>query len=206
MRWMWIDQIVHFEPETRMVAVKNVSLAEEHLHDHFPADDQHAEALPIMPVSLMIEGMAQTAGILVGSVTRFKEKVILAKIVRATIEKDVFPGQTIRYDATLEAIQPAGASTTGIVERFTHKASSADPNESSGHDDAQTQLRGGWGGVGGWEEIGRIDLMFSHIDQNISGLQFPEENFVFSDNFRTILHSAGLRPTGIPRFPLPFAG
>ena len=34
--------------------------------------------------------------------------------------------------------------------------------------------------------------MFSHIDQNISGLEFPEENFVFSDNFRTILHSAGL--------------
>ena len=43
-----------------------------------------------------------------------------------------------------------------------------------------------------WTEMGRVDLMFSHIDQNVSGLAFPEENFVFSDNFRTILRNAGL--------------
>ena len=34
--------------------------------------------------------------------------------------------------------------------------------------------------------------MFSHIDQNMSGIEFPDENFVFSDNFRTILRAAGL--------------
>ncbi|UCD75803.1 MAG: hypothetical protein JSV91_02575 [Phycisphaerales bacterium] len=179
---MWIDRIVGFEPEARLVAIKNVSLAEEHLHDHFPAAGGH-DALPIMPASLMIEGMAQTAGILVGSVTGFKEKVILAKIVRAEIEKDVFPGQTIRYDARLEAIQAAGASTTGIVERRTYELGTAS-GDKRGENTCES-----WGG---WERIGRIDLMFSHIDQNLSGLQFPEENFVFSDNFRTVLRTAGL--------------
>lgn len=166
MRWMWIDQIIDFEPELRMSAVKNVSLSEEYLHDHFPADDS-GEAIPIMPATLIIEGMAQTAGILVGTVSRFKEKVILAKVVKARLDKDVFPGQTIRYDAHLDRYDPLGASTLGKVYRFTH------PDEV-------------------WEEIGCIDLMFSHLDQNVSGLDFPEENFVFSDNFRTILKNAGL--------------
>jgi 3-hydroxyacyl-[acyl-carrier-protein] dehydratase len=168
MRWMWIDRIVEFEPEHRMVAIKNVSLAEEHLHDHFPATGDE-DALPVMPASLIIEGMAQTAGVLVGSVNRFQEKVILAKITRATLDADVFPGQTIRYDATIERIDSGGASTTGSVERRSN-------------------------GVEGehWVSIGRIDLMFSHIDNNMAGLDFPEENFVFSDNFRTILRTAGL--------------
>jgi 3-hydroxyacyl-[acyl-carrier-protein] dehydratase len=168
MRWMWIDQIVEFEEGRRMVAVKNVSMAEEHLHDHFPADALTGEAAqPIMPASLIIEGMAQTAGILVGSVRHFQEKVILAKIVSAVLEADVTPGQSIRYEATLERVDDAGASSSGIVSRFDHR-------------------------VGRWQEIGRIELMFSHVDRNLAGIEFPEENFVFSDNFRTILRGAGL--------------
>ena len=168
MRWMWIDRIVEFDPERRMVAVKNVSLAEEHLHDHFPASDGN-DALPVMPASLIIEGMAQTAGVLVGSVNAFREKVILAKINQATLDAEVFPGQTIRYDATIERIDAGGASTIGTVER-----------RSNGTDDEA------------WTTIGRIELMFSHVDNNMAGMEFPEENFVFSDNFRTILRTAGL--------------
>ncbi len=165
---MWIDKIVDFEPESRLVAVKNVSLAEEHLHDHFPAVEG-CDALPLMPASLMIEGMAQTAGILVGTVRRFREKVILAKITVAKFDADVLPGQTIRYEAELERIDHAGAATTGLVRRLDHTES---------------------GARAGWETIGRVDLMFSHIDRNNSGLEFPEENFVFSENFRTILRTS----------------
>lgn len=168
MRWMWIDQIIEFEPEKRMVAVKSVSLSEEHLHDHFPATDS-LDAQPLMPATLIIEGMAQTAGILVGSVNGFTEKVILAKITRARIEADVFPGQSIRFDATIERIDAGGASTTGTIERRTDEINDE-----------------------GWEPIGCIDLMFSHIDQNMAGVEFPEHNFVFSDNFKQILHSSGL--------------
>ena len=167
MRWMWIDQIVDFEAGQRMSAVKNVSLAEEHLHDHFPADDRFP-AEPIMPGSLMIEGMAQTAGILVGAVNGFREKVVLAKIAKASIDTDVVPGCMIRYDATLDRIDEAGAATSGIVRmRRPH--------------DQET-----------WSTIGQIDLMFSHVDHNMAGMSFPEENFVFSENFKTILRTAGL--------------
>jgi hypothetical protein len=37
------------------------------------------------------------------------------------------------------------------------------------------------------EELGRVDLMFSHIDNNMSGLNFPNENFVFTEDFKSLL-------------------
>jgi 3-hydroxyacyl-[acyl-carrier-protein] dehydratase len=166
MRWMWIDTIVTYEPDKRLVAIKNVSLAEEHLHEHFPSTAT-LPAQPVMPACLMIEGMAQTAGILVGSLRRFKEKVVLAKIQRAEINADVIPGQCVRYDARIERIDPMGAGTSGTIERMDHR-------------------------TGQWEKIGETEIMFSHVDQNMSGLAFPEHNFVFSDSFRNVLRSSGL--------------
>src|SRR5271156_5725113 len=108
MRWIWIDRFVEFTPRERAVALKNVSLAEEHLHDLFPA-------FPIMPHTLIVEGMAQTAGILVGEARNFSEKVILAKIGRATFHRLVRPGDTLYYFAKIEQLNETGASVTGIV-------------------------------------------------------------------------------------------
>jgi len=141
MRWIWIDKFVEFESGRRAVSLKNVTLAEEHLHDHFPG-------YPVMPESLMIEAMAQTAGILVGEAKKFKEKVILAKIKKAVFFDYVKPGDTIELEAKIESIAPEAASTSGKITRSE-------------------------------KLIAEIDLMFSHIDQNLAGKEFPEENFVF---------------------------
>src|SRR5512146_2648095 len=108
MRWIWIDKFVEFESGRRAVSVKNVTLAEEHLHDHFPG-------FPMMPECLMIEAMAQTAGILVGEAKKFNEKVILAKIKKAVFFEIVRPGDTIRIEANVESIAPEAASTTGKI-------------------------------------------------------------------------------------------
>ena len=185
MRWMWIDRIVELVPRQRLVAVKLVSMAEEHLHDHFPAAECGAgvppagsrngcptvahPALPVMPASLIIEGMAQSAGILVGHAEGFREKVILAKIGTAELEREATPGTTLRYTATIQQMDRQGASTSGVVELFDH----ATPDRA-------------------WERIGRIDLMFSHIDQNMAGLEFPEHNFVFGESFKTLLRTSGI--------------
>ena len=168
MRWMWIDRVVELVPRERMVAIKNVSLAEEHLHDHFAATGARP-ALPIMPASLIIEGMAQTAGILVGHAEDFREKVILAKVGIAELEREATPGTTLRYTATIRHMDRQGASTEGIVELLDHGR----PSE-------------------GWVRIGKIDLMFSHIDQNMAGLEFPEHNFVFGESFKTLLRTSGV--------------
>jgi 3-hydroxyacyl-[acyl-carrier-protein] dehydratase len=151
MRWIWIDKFVDFQSQVRATAIKNVSLAEEHLHDHFPD-------YPVMPASLIVEGMAQTAGILVGEARNFAEKVILAKVKKARFEREVRPGEQLRYEAQIEQVSPEAASTTGKVF-------------------ADGQL------------MAEIDIVFSHIDNNLSGLSFPEENFVFTENFKSLLRT-----------------
>jgi len=168
MRWIWIDSIVALERGSRCVAIKNVSLAEEHLHDHFPGQ-------PIMPATLMIEGMAQTAGIMVGHARDFQEKVILAKIGKATFDRDVHPGQTLIYEATMDRIDEAGASTSGVIKCIDHAQAGLERSVSP---DAAPI-------------IGQVDLMFSHIDQNMKGIAFPEHNFVFTDQFMSLLERSG---------------
>jgi 3-hydroxyacyl-[acyl-carrier-protein] dehydratase len=168
MRWMWIDRVLEHEPGERLVAVKAVSLAEEHLHDHFEAGDGGESPLPVMPGSLIIEGMAQTAGILVGYTGAFKEKVILAKIGKASLEGDALPGDTLRYTATMTRYDNAGAATQGVIERI----DPANPDEAA--------------------PFGEIDLVFSHVDRNMAGTIFPGHNCVFSDAFRTLLRTSGL--------------
>jgi 3-hydroxyacyl-[acyl-carrier-protein] dehydratase len=149
MRWIWIDKFIEFTPRTSATAIKNVTLAEEHLHDLYPA-------FPIVPNSLIIEGMAQTSGILVGEARNFSEKVILAKIGRATFHRLVRPGDTIQYNAKIEQLNEVGASISGTV-------------------------------TVGAELVAEIELMFSHIDQNMAGLEFPEHNFVFTEQFTELL-------------------
>jgi 3-hydroxyacyl-[acyl-carrier-protein] dehydratase len=173
MRWMWIDRIVELEPGRRLVAVKNVSLAEEHLHDHFEAEGSEA-ALPVMPASLILEGMAQSAGILVGHAGGFKEKVILAKVGKAEFARDAGPGSVLRYTATAERVDPLGAATVCVGEIMPHA------------------------GAGGWEPMGRAEIMFSHVDKNMAGLEFPEHNFVFGEAFQTLLRLSGVAfPSGV---------
>lgn len=173
MRWMWIDRIVELERATRLVAIKHVSMAEEHIHDHF-APTPSRDALPVMPMSLIVEGMAQSAGILVGHAHDFAEKVILAKVAKAELSREATPGCTLRYTATIQSLNETGASTKGLVELL--EPSAGYPDQSPAQPEA----------------IGEIDLMFSHLDRNLSGAEYPEENFVFSESFRTLLRSSGI--------------
>lgn len=110
MRWIWIDTFVAFETGKHASAVKNVTLAEDHLHDYIPG-------YPIMPPTLMIEGMAQTAGILVGEARGFRENVILAKIRLARFDGYAGPGDQLRYDAKLESVDERAAVTSGTVSK-----------------------------------------------------------------------------------------
>jgi 3-hydroxyacyl-[acyl-carrier-protein] dehydratase len=94
MRWFWIDRFVEFESGVRARAIKNISLAEDHLHDHFPA-------YPVMPGTLMIEGMAQTSGILLGGLSGFDALIILAKVPKVIFHSLACPGDTLVYDAKI---------------------------------------------------------------------------------------------------------
>ena len=174
MRWIWVDRILELEKAKRCVAIKNVSLAEEVLHDHFPATAKR-RPIPVVPNTLIIEGMAQTAGILVGHANDFGEKVILAKIGKAQFTAAAMPGHTLRYTADIERIDSNGASTKGVVDLLDPAYPDKPP-----------------------VPLATIELMFSHIDQNRSGLAFPEHNFVFTDQFMDLLTQSGFPQAKLP--------
>jgi len=106
MRWFWIDRFTEFESGRRAVAVKNVSLAEDHLHQHF-------RLFPVMPPPLVIEGLAQTGGLLVNEAHGFTKRVVLAKISKAKFHTVAEPGDTLTYTSTVEDLRPDGAFTSG---------------------------------------------------------------------------------------------
>lgn len=186
MRWLWLDRILELDKAKRCIAIRNVTAAEDVLHDHFAASTKAGgfhggptgcapgtehPAYPVMPNSLIIEGFAQTAGILVGHANDFKEKVILAKIGKAEFTGvPATPGTTIRHTAEITNLTDSGASTTGTVELLDPADPSAAP-----------------------KALATIDMMFSHIDQNMQGIEFPEENFVFTDQFMDLLARSGVK-------------
>lgn len=189
MRWLWLDRILELDKAKRCVAIRNVTAAEDVLHDHFAAapgngkpaggfnggptgcgPDAEHPAYPVMPNSLVIEGFAQTAGILVGHANDFKEKVILAKIGKASFTGlCATPGTTLRHTAEITHLDERGASTQGSVHLLDPADPAAEPRE-----------------------YATIQMMFSHIDQNMQGLAFPEENFVFTDQFMDLLKRSGV--------------
>jgi 3-hydroxymyristoyl/3-hydroxydecanoyl-(acyl carrier protein) dehydratase len=81
MRWFWVDRFEEFVRCRRAVAIKAVTLAEEHLHDHFPG-------AAIVPNALVLEGLAQTAGILVVDAIDYRRRVVLVPRHRELVRQE----------------------------------------------------------------------------------------------------------------------
>ncbi len=110
MRWFWVDRFDEFVSGQRAVSVKNVSMSEEHL-------DDYNVSWPYMPAPLMIEGLAQTGGLLLGQMSDFKARVVLAKVGRARFDNLARPGDRLTYSVELLNIQPDGAVAKGTIHK-----------------------------------------------------------------------------------------
>jgi len=108
MRWIWIDRFLEFQSGKSARALKNLSLAEDYFADHFPG-------YPVMPAPLILEGLAQTGGILVGEANDFREKVVLAKIPFARFQREALAGEQLIYEVELLHLRTEGASVHGKV-------------------------------------------------------------------------------------------
>jgi len=131
MRWFWIDRYTEFVRHRRARAVKSVTLAEEHLHDHFPG-------AAMMPATLVLEGMAQTAGLLVADSLDYCRQVVLAKVGGMRLEFEAVPGDTIEYLAEIVEL-----SELGSVVKVTSRIGDREHGEAElyyGHLDAGTKV------------------------------------------------------------------
>src|SRR5262245_53101230 len=169
MRWLWIDRFLKFERGRSARAVKNLSLAEDIFRDHFPG-------YPVMPAPLILEGLAQTGGILVGEARDFKEKVVLAKIVSARFEREALAGEVLVYDVSILTIRDEGASVQGRVHVF--PGGTPIPQELTG------------------APMAEAEIFFAHLDQARSQQMFGDHNFVFTGPLRDMLGLAKLVADG----------
>lgn len=107
--FLLVDRIVEMEPE-RIVGIKNVTNNEPHFTGHFPD-------FPVMPGVLIIEAMAQTAGVLVLSTIpdRDSKLVLLVAIENARFRRPVVPGDTLRMEMKLLKRKATVAKMAGIA-------------------------------------------------------------------------------------------
>lgn len=101
MRFFLIDRITEWEIGVSARGVKNISLSEDFFNDHFPRR-------PIMPGVLILEGMAQLAGLLVEASLKEKfgknAKAVVSIIERTKFRDLVKPGDCLTYCAQLVSL------------------------------------------------------------------------------------------------------
>jgi 3-hydroxyacyl-[acyl-carrier-protein] dehydratase len=97
--FLLVDRVVELEPGKRAVGLKQVSANEPQFTGHFPER-------PIMPGVLMVEALAQTAGVCVQTLEEYRGKLgLFAGIDDCRFKRLVVPGDTLRLEVTVEKLR-----------------------------------------------------------------------------------------------------
>src|SRR3954469_20443572 len=95
MRFWLLDKIRSFQPDSELSAIKNVTLTEEYLGDHFPE-------FPVLPGVFMLEAATQAGGWLLRLSENFAHSIISLKEVKNVKYADfVAPGQSLEVTVSI---------------------------------------------------------------------------------------------------------
>ena len=99
--FLLVDRIIGYEPGKRVIGIKNVTLNEPFFAGHFPG-------APVMPGVLIVEAMAQTAGVmmLASLPDRETKLVFFTGIDSAKFRHPVVPGDQLRLELTVLKLRP----------------------------------------------------------------------------------------------------
>ncbi|MEM1224423.1 MAG: 3-hydroxyacyl-ACP dehydratase FabZ family protein [Planctomycetota bacterium] len=106
MRWFWVDRFTEFVSGSHASGIKNVALDEEVI-------DNYCLGFPMLPPTLIIEGLAQVGGVLVHEVFGFQKRVVLAKVGKVRYHAPAMAGDQLIYHTKLENVSDRGATVIG---------------------------------------------------------------------------------------------
>lgn len=107
--FVMVDRVVELEPGHRIVTIKNVTINEPFFQGHFPGN-------PIMPGVLILEAMAQSAGVLTFESLPPEKRNILVYFMgidRARFRRMVVPGDQLVIEIILKRLKTRAVKATG---------------------------------------------------------------------------------------------
>jgi 3-hydroxyacyl-[acyl-carrier-protein] dehydratase len=107
--FLLVDRIIELTPGKHAVGIKQVTANEPQFTGHFPGR-------PIMPGVLMVEALAQTAGVAVMTLDEYHGKLgLFAGIDECRFRRMVLPGDTLRLEVTVEKLRGMFGRARGVA-------------------------------------------------------------------------------------------
>lgn len=108
--FLMVDKVIDLEPNKRITAMKNVTVNEEYFNGHFPGR-------PVMPGVLIIESMAQAAGLLMLVEEEHKGKIpYFTGIDNARFRRPVVPGDQLFLEIEILKVRGSTGKVKGVAK------------------------------------------------------------------------------------------
>jgi 3-hydroxyacyl-[acyl-carrier-protein] dehydratase len=98
MRHYHLDRITSLESGVRATGVRAVSLSDDVFTEHFPGN-------PVLPGVYLLEGLAQTAGVLLWESSRHARIAVMVSVDRARFPAFARPGDSVQFEVEIESLE-----------------------------------------------------------------------------------------------------